>query len=251
MKAALGSGECLSPRLSNSDSKGPNTDGRCEARSKSPRKQTEHTEMRDAPPPPRPAARPRTWAQQRRGGLQQAHAELGQAQLLEAQAQRVLGLQLRQLQRRGARVQGGRQGDPGVHVRVAAAPAVAETESPWGWGGTQAHGVPEHAHDSRASGPDSGMAYRDRDKFMRLNSIKMDQNCKWNQNAFTVCFPTDVLEVCQVLTAALNISTDDLLFTSTESRQVHCKVLWNQLKGKTKQFIQWPGYFAISTKCSK
>lgn len=54
MKAALGSGECLSPRLSNSDSKGPNTDGRCEARSKSPRKQTEHTEMRDAPPRPAP-----------------------------------------------------------------------------------------------------------------------------------------------------------------------------------------------------
>lgn len=57
-----------------------------------------------------------TCSQERRGGLQDGEAELGQAQLLQPQLQRVLG-QLRQ-------VHGRRGGDPRADVRVAAASTV-------------------------------------------------------------------------------------------------------------------------------
>ena len=57
-----------------------------------------------------------TCSQERRGGLQEGEAELGQAQLLQLQLQCVLG-QLRQVHGRGGR-------DPRADVRMAAASTV-------------------------------------------------------------------------------------------------------------------------------
>ena len=84
----------------------------------SPRKQTETNtkctdELRLQGPP--------TCPQEGRGGLQEGDAELGQAQLLQLQLQRVL-CQLRQVHGRQVQRQGGR--GPRADVSVAATPTV-------------------------------------------------------------------------------------------------------------------------------